>query len=548
MNILSEIISAAVNGDTITLEKDRIYHVRQDDCITLNGYYCSNTAKKHENPNGRRDTAIFLKNKKDITIDGNGASLIIHGKMTPFLFDNCENISVINLTVDYACPTMSEFRVLSNNHGECVIRINDECLYRIEDNTIVWMGEDDLSGKPYWQDCHNGNRRHFKIFDPSTDLTRDSGRADIDFESVEEIAPNTLKVILKNKNADLPQGVIVQTRNIVRDHTGSLFQNCKNLFFRNLHIRFMHGLGMVSQYCENICYRDCFFTPSDGRTVASTADFFQFSGCKGNIILENIEAKGAHDDYVNVHGTHLRITERYKNQVTVRFMHDESWGFDAFFVGDTVDFIRYDTLIPYFTSKVTGVKRLNDTDILLTLDAVPDSAVIGKDVLENATYTPNLTVRGCRFGSTSGRGILCTTRGRVVIENNHFEKLWGPALLIEDDCNFWFESGYTTNISFIGNTVDHCDHHITYDGAPVIRYTPKVLNETEGIYVHKKLTVKGNKFRNPVCDSHSIHLEHLCEAIIENNSFDATFNITSHNVGSITDRGNTVSTDNEDLR
>ena len=71
-----------------------------------------------------------------------------------------------------------------------------------------------------------------------------------------------------------------------------------------------------------------------------------------------------------------------------------------------------------------------------------------KDVVENATWTPNLYVCNCNFGPTSGRGILCTTRGKVVIENNRFRNLWGPAMLIEDDCNFWFESGYTKNVIF----------------------------------------------------------------------------------------------------
>ncbi len=541
MNDLSKIFLDVKNNSVITLTKDRIYHVREDDSFQIEGFYCSNTAKKHENPNGMRKSAVYLRDKKNITVEGNGAVILVHGKMTPLLFDNCENITVRNLTIDYACPTMSEFTVLSNDNGECVIRINEECLFRIENGNIFWHGEPDLNGKPYWEDACNGVRRHFKLCDPKTGLTEDFSRADMEFEKIEQLDGSTLRVVLKDRNVRFPEGSIIQTRNIVRDQTGSLFNRSKNLTFDSLRIKFMHGLGMVSQFCENVTFKNCDLTPSEGRTVASTADFFQFSGCKGAITIDNCKASGAHDDYVNVHGTHLRIVEKHDDtSLTVRFMHDESWGFQAFSKGDILDFIKWDTLIPYATNEVTDFEKLNDTDIKLYFAKKLPEIEIGRDVVENATCTPDLHVRNCDFGPTSGRGILCTTRGKVIIENNSFRNLWGPALLIEDDCNFWFESGFTTDVIFRNNTVSRCDNHITYDGAPSIRYTPKVLCETPQEYVHKKLTVTGNIFQNPVCDSHSLHLEHLEEALICDNTFDRPFNVTSRFVGSITCENNTV--------
>ena len=93
MNELCRIFLNIKDGETVVLEKNKTYHVRQDDSVELKGYYCSNTAKKHENPDGMRKTAIYLKNKKNIVIDGNGAKVIVHGKMTPMLFDGCENIT-----------------------------------------------------------------------------------------------------------------------------------------------------------------------------------------------------------------------------------------------------------------------------------------------------------------------------------------------------------------------------------------------------------------------------------------------------------------------
>ena len=437
---------------------------------------------------------------------------------------------------------MTEFKILSNENGTCEIEINPDCLFEVTKNDIIWHGETGADGKPYWSDSYISNKRYIKILNHETGLHHDFGRNDLAFENIEQIDERKLKVTLKNKDVKFPAGHIVQTRNIIRDQTGSLFNRCKNLRFENLRVKFMHGLGMVSQFCENVTFRNCDFTPAEGRTIASTADFFQFSGCRGQLEILNCQAYGAQDDYVNVHGTHLRIIRQNKKKktITVRFMHNESWGFQAFETGDKLEFIKWDTLIPYAETEVLAYERLNDTDIRLFLDRALPEITLGKDVVENATWTPDLHVENCRFGPTTGRGILATTRGKVTIENNVFDKLWGPALLIEDDCNFWFESGYTKEIIFRNNIINQCDYASMWETAPTIRYTPKVMDEKSETPVHGKLVLTGNTFSKPKEDVHSIWLEYLGEAEIKDNSFDAPYKIITKCVGKVIDENNKV--------
>ncbi|MBO5395978.1 MAG: hypothetical protein J6A97_03760, partial [Clostridia bacterium] len=372
---------------------------------------------------------------------------------------------------------------------------------------------------------------------PVTEHIRDFRREDLTFTRIEELGNNTLRCTLSDRSVTVNVGEIFETRNIIRDQTGSMFERCKNLTFENLRVKFMHGLGMVNQFSENITFRNCDFTPKEGRTIASTADFFQFSGCKGKILIENCKARGAQDDYVNVHGTHLRIIDVNKDEksMLVRFMHPESWGFQALGVGDGIEFIRWDTLQSYNSAMVTSYEKVNDTDIKVFCDFIPDDIIIGKDVIENVTYTPDLTVRSCDFGPTSGRGILCTTRGEVIIENNRFRKLWGPALLIEDDCNFWFESGLTKSITFCNNEVISCNIGKTWEGAPVIQVTPKIMDERFKGFVHEKLNITGNRFISAPYGKHTFCLEYLREAEIKDNYFDAPFEILSRNLGNITE-------------
>lgn len=542
MNELSTIFSNVKDNETVVLEQNKVYDVRQDDSFLLTGYYCSNTAKKDENPDGTRYTAIYLKEKKNITIDGNGSTVLVHGKMTPILLDRCENITIKNLIIDYACPTMSEFKVLKSENGVCDIKINEDCLYSIRDNELFWIGENDKNGKPYWEDSYHGNKRHIKVFDPETFETRDFRRADLNFTKIEVLEKNLLRVYFKNPENCFKAGTTIQTRNIIRDQVGSFFERCKNLEFINLRVKFMHGLGMVSQFCENVSFIDCDLTPAEHRTVVSTADFFQFSGCKGQLEVVGCKAYGAHDDYINVHGTHLRIIKKNKkeNSLVVRFMHPESWGFQAFEVGDELEFIKWDTLKPYHSVKVKNFTKLNDTDIKLFIDGELPQIKKGKDVVENVSWTPDLLVQNCSFSQTAGRGILCTTRGKVVIENNTFFKLWGPALLIEDDCNFWFESGYTKEIIFRNNVIDACDFGPTFKGAPTIRYTPKVMKKKSREFVHEKLILENNTFKNSYGDTHLIHLEYLENAVIRNNVFDKAFKIETICTGEVINENNII--------
>ena len=540
MNELSELLLDVQDGDVVTLEKNRIYHVRQDDSFVLDGYFCSNSAKRDENPTGRRYTAIYLKGKKNVTIEGNGAQMLIHGKMTPFLLDECEGITIRDLTVDYACPTMAEITVLACEDGVYTLKINPECPFCIQADQLYWLGERGLDGKRYWEDCYLGRYRLVVCYDPVKKISRGMDMNSLAFETVEQLDDTTLRVRLKDRQVELPVGSVLQTRNIIRDQVGALFQRCKDLVLEKMRIKFMHGLGLVCQFCENVTYRNCDLTPGQGRTIASTADFFHFSGCRGKLTVEGCKSWGAQDDHMNVHGTHLQIVEKNETDrsILVRFMHPETWGLQAFEAGDEIEFIRWDTLIPYGSAKVSAFERVNDTDIRLYLDRALPAMEVGRDVVENATWTSDLYVRDCDFLQTSCRGILCTTRGEVIIENNRFYHLRGPALVVEDDCNFWFESGYTRHIIFRNNRVIGCGYGMDAPEGIVVRYSPKVMREDSKKAVHGKLTLTGNTFEEAVYGVHTVSLAYLQEAQISGNRFAAPYQIKTHCVGCVSEADN----------
>ena len=124
-------------------------------------------------------------------------------------------------------------------------------------------------------------------------------------------------------------------------------------------MHYMHGLGIVSQYTENITMDrvKCAPRPDSGRLLAASADMMHFSGCKGKVIIDSCYFAGAQDDPVNVHGTNLRALEKIDAQtLKLRFMHGQSYGFNAYFKGDTVAFVRAATMERFASANGQGRK------------------------------------------------------------------------------------------------------------------------------------------------------------------------------------------------
>lgn len=548
-NTLKELFEKVKDGDTVLLEKDGVYDVWQDDGFLLYGYYCSNTARKEENPNGFRRVAIYLKEKQNVTIDGNGALLRIHGIMTPVLFDHCKNITLKNLTMDYARPTMSEFTVLSNENGECVIQTFEDSLFDVQGDTLIWQGEKDESGKPLWENTYKNAKTLSMRYDPQTERaffcrsgeTTDARPSIPTFASIQRIDERHIKVVLKNKDAYFPVGHVYQTRNIVRDQLGGFFLRCENVLLEDMHIRFMHGFGLLAQYCNGVTYRNLQCVPPAERTIASNADFFHYSGCKGDILIENCQALGAHDDFINVHGTYLRVVEIYPetHQVRVRFMQPESWGFQAFDIGDEIEFVRTGNFANLGRATVTAYEKLDDTDILLTVNGdLPSNLQCGKDCVENITCNPTVTVRGNRFGPSIGRGMLCLTRKKTVVENNYFYKTGSCVLHIENDCCDWFESGRAGEIIFRGNVVDGCSYGSLGFVQPVIYIGPRVTDEKNAEWIFAGITIEHNRFIHPPYGKYDLQFGYVQNVTLQNNAFEDGFTVSKNLANNYTECNN----------
>jgi hypothetical protein len=442
-------------------------------------YFVSNSADAPMKP---RPIGILVKNCRHLQVTGGKPCDIWYGdRMTEFINDGSEDITYSGLNFDLVRPTVSEFRVLETWPNSVVIQPAEGSTYQIEKGRFAWTG--DLG--PGWTMVQQA--------DPELKSCSRIGQWDcFSSATAEELEGGKVRLTYKSGNCGMVKGRQYQFRNVERDTTSAVNTRCKDIVFRDCNFHGLPGMGIVSQFTENITFERVNVVPRPGtlRTCPAWADCFHFSGCRGDVRIDSCRFSGTQDDPINVHGTHLRLIEKTgPNQVLIRFMQAQTYGFAAFQAGDIVEFVNHQTLRGYATNTVTRLERKTDKDWLLTL-AQPVAAFGPNDVVDNVSWYPNITIRNCSVDTASCRGFLITTRGKAVVEGCTFTRTHMSAILVEDDAEGWYESGPIRDLTIRNNEFIQC----AQNGHPVIWINPHNGNSDPALPVHEQIRILDNDF------------------------------------------------------
>lgn len=453
------------------------YHLSRS-TSTKRIYYISNTTSEQENPDQTKHIGLWLKGLKEVTIDGGGARLVTHGEMTTFVIDSCERITLRNFTVTAADPTVPEMTVEEVGNNYMNVRIHPQSRYEIKNGKFAFVGDS-------WR-LDGGIAQYY---DPERDITWRGWSPLPSLKRAVELEPGLLRFEYEKKPQAIA-GQVFQMRDGIRDEACGLIQYSRDITIEDAQFAFLGNFGLVGQMSENITYHRVRFEPEpeSGRTCAGFADFVQMSGCKGKIQLEQCRFVGAHDDPINIHGTHLSVRKWIApNQVLVRYMHPQTYGFQSFLPGNEVDFIDAHTLLPVETTHVEKAEMQTRREILVTLTENMPEAIRNQTelVVENVSYTPEVVVRDCYFARIPSRGLLVTTRRPVLVENNTFFRMQMHGILIADDARSWFESGMVRDVTIRGNHFIEC-------AEPVINIAPE--NDRNAGPVHRNIRIENNRF------------------------------------------------------
>jgi hypothetical protein len=431
----------------------------------------------------RKNIAFLFEDCRNITLDGNNTLVVLHGKMISFAIINCSNIKVRNIRFDYERPTVSEMTIESVTDNRVEVAIHPDSQYAIDSGRIFFYGEGWRS-KSY----------HTIVLDPvANTLCPSTFKPFLESRAV-QISPFHVRFEGNFSRNMLHSGEVLTIRDPYRDNCGALIDLSKNIQLEDVKMYFMHGLGIVSQFSENISLLRVEVAPREnsGRIISSFADCFHFSGCKGLVKIDSCLTSGSQDDAVNVHGIHLQIVKVNAGKVTVRFMHHQTYGFRAFFGGDSVAFVDPKTLMSLGTSKLKMAKLSGKYEMEVEVDGTLPSFVHAGLCIENLTWTPEVIIQNSRFERTSTRGLLLTTRKKVIIQNNTFYHIGMYPILIADDASNWFESGPVQDVTIRNNRFDECGYN---SGSGAINIAPENIELLEGYFVHKNIRIESNVFK-----------------------------------------------------
>lgn len=441
-------------------------------------YHISNTTSESEDPDPTKHIGLYLHSLKNITIDGCGSTLQMNGEMTSFVLDRCEGIILKNLNIDYKHPTQTEVEVLEEGKDYLIVQVHPTSQYRIVDEQLEWYGDGWSFKNGIAQSYDRASNMTWRSWSPMENLIR-----------AVELRPNVLYLQYKEK-PQVGLHIVFQMRDSFRDEVSGFVNRSKNVQLENLNFYYLGNFGVVCQYSENVTFDRCNFAPrpDSGRTNAGFADFIQVSGCRGMIDIRNSRFSGAHDDPINIHGTHLRVMEFLSpNRLKVRFMHDQTFGFEAFFKGDDIELVDPLSLLAVEKAKVKEAKLVTPHEMELTLSGPLSPEVIQRKdlVVENVLWTPEVRITNNYFERIPTRGILITTRRKSLIEGNTFYGMQMSGILVADDGLSWYESGPVHDLTIRRNTFFNC-------GEPVINIDPE-NREYKGA-VHKNITIEENYF------------------------------------------------------
>ncbi|HEY1166197.1 MAG TPA: right-handed parallel beta-helix repeat-containing protein [Chitinophaga sp.] len=436
--------------------------------------HISNT---NDRPDELKAIAIIMDSCSHVAVSSNRADLIFRGKMIMAYMNSCDHTYLVGFNLDYQRPTVSELTVTNVSDHYADVNIHRDSKFSIEDSLLTWIGEG-WSHRPgsYWQ-----------VFDT---VRNELSRTDISVEGLRFSVVDENKVRIHfRKNPGFREGCIYQNRDVTRDCAGIFMEKSHQILLSNIRVYFMHGMGIVSQYCGDIIMKGIRVRPREnsGRTCAAWADILHFSGCSGMISIYSCYLSAANDDAINIHGTYLKIVKiPAPNKVQVRFMHGQTYGFDAFAAQDSIAFVQTASLLAVDKGQVAGVEKINDKEFVLTLKGAVPGVVKTGDVVENISATPEVWIHHTTIARIPTRGILATTRHRVLIEDNNFERVHMSAVFVNGDASGWYESGMVRDVKISHNNFREC-------GEPVINVHPENM-VFKSRPVHENIAVTDNVF------------------------------------------------------
>lgn len=455
------------------------YEVYNEKALDLyNSLMCGDiSATDYDRWNAEHHAAFDISNVSGIEICGGGDGTIMkfNGLIAPFDFNNCENVKLKNIKIDWITVPYTPVTV---------VKKDNETIY-----VTPMEGYSLKGGEPIVSTTS---------IDPAT--LKQTGMAMYsDISNLQAASSENVYCFTCPEPEIVTVGEILILRHIYGFAPAIHFYRCKEISMDNITIHAVPGMGIVAQKSENIAIKNLSVKPSNERLMSSNCDATHFIACKGNISVKDSCFEKMGDDVINVHSFYLIIEKIEGNRLYLKQYANSQDGVPYIpSIGDDLEILNRNSLKKYKTVKAKEVSFVKETGlccVAIDKQDVPDISV--GDAVFDSTETATLDFTNCIANNIRGRGVLFSMNG-AVIKNNKFINCTGEGVLLPSGGEPWWEAKSATNVEICNNEIVGCGNcQEKYRHSCGITVHSSVNNPANDIF--KNIKIYDNIINGDIC-------------------------------------------------
>lgn len=433
--------------------------------------------------------AVYLREKRNIVLDFNGATMFMHGKYQPFFLERCENITIRNVVFRHDRAAFTEATVLEVGKDFFRVRLNPKHPCRVEDGKLIPVSE-------FWEN-HDLNKymMFIQAFDP--DNREGIGLALCYIGNTVYKDPslpfNSDQLVAEQVDGDivfrgavypfLKPGCTIVFGHEKRNCSNILMRECKNIHLENYRVLNGNGMGILPIHTKDIFLNKVEFkydALSEG-VITNQADAIHAFSCSGKFDIIDCTFEGMIDDALNIHSQFYTVETQEDDRIVLNSrLLDDTVLCTNFTAGDRIAIHRGNTtdIVAEYTIQKIRIVDMNRIEI--TLDRPADKHEAGS-LVENLSAQPDITIRNCVF-QHSNTHLRFQSSGKIRIENT----LFTLPFLLTGDASYWFEASGVRDMQ-----VRNCRfaHEKSF-----IRIMPEIMPTENEPYYHKNIVVENCSF------------------------------------------------------
>lgn len=465
------------------------------------------------NDESLKHIAFDLGGMSHFAVRGQNTTLLFTGFISPFSLQDCADITISGLSIDYTHTFHSEG--LIRGTGEGYLDVEFPADYRIGlDNGCLYIMDNEWETYPF------GNMLEY---DPVKDeVAFDANDYWLSRQTLpaEQIGDRLYRIHKENIKATV--GNVMVLGAAARLNPGFFIDDSHDILIKDVNLYHCGGMGVIAQMSRNIELNKLVIIPSPGkgRVVSITADATHFVNCSGYIRMIDCTFRNQKDDATNIHGLYMGIDRQTSpRSLQLSWRNGAQQGLQFLRPGMTVEIVRNKTMTQLCRATVKSVEVLNRhiTNVTFTAD-LPEGIEPDMVVAADDAY-PDVLISGCTFSGNRARGLLLGSRGKMVLENNYFH-IPGAAILFEGDGNYWFEQSGVRDVTIRNNVFENCNFGYRVWGNACISVGSGVPDRTSGECYHRGITIEDNTFR--VFDPRILYLYSVDGLTFRNNRIEMT--------------------------